>query len=129
MALADSITPPYPQIKKRWIFIGPFKYLVTEFGEYHTLEAGHTGEKVEFDSRVAFASFVDALTAHIHNLYPDDTTPDDPKCPNCGRRARRMVANPLDADRQICWRCAAGIADELAAEVQEWRYDRSPVGL
>lgn len=128
MALATSLPQTYPQIKRRILVIGPFKYHVVEFGEYHTLKADHTGEVVEFLTTAAFASFVDALTAHIHDLYPDNTTPDDPRCPNCGRHARRVMPNPLNADQDVCRYCAERNADELAREGREWAYDRVEVG-
>jgi hypothetical protein len=136
MALANSLPPVDVSVKVHTLRIGPFTYEAARITDRcFTLTAHHTGTARQFPSLEVLNGFVDELREHIARKYPDcfDPTPPDPPlpahCPLCGRRARRMVANPLDADRQICWRCADGITDELADEAREWRYDRSPVGL
>jgi hypothetical protein len=69
-------------------------------------------------------------TSDERDAAVEDELNPNPACPQCGRTGRRMVANPVNADQRICWRCAKGNAAMLAEDAREWDYDRRPpVGL
>jgi hypothetical protein len=118
MALADSLPSPDVSVKVHTFAIGPFTYEVAQITpRCFTLKALHTGAVRQFASRAALGAFVEALREHLD-------APTMPTCPICGRKARRMVVNPVNADMDICWHCHDGINAMLDDDMREWDYDR-----